>query len=123
MITSTILIVDDDPMIRRTAKLMLERKGFDVLEADSGETACDIFTSSPAPVDLVILDLSMPGMSGEETLGALRKLDGQVKVIIASGYESDLLNQSGEAPDGYLRKPFQMAELYAAVDQQLGCQS
>lgn len=122
MIAPTILIIDDDPMIRRMSRLMLERKGCDVLEADCGATACEIFTSAPKPVDLVILDLTMPGMSGEETLSALRELNGNVKVVVASGYESEVTSPSGETPNGYLRKPFQMAELYAVVDEQLAGQ-
>ena len=118
MRSPTILIVDDDAMIRKTCRLMLARKGCNVLEAGSGETACDVFASQH--VDLVILDLNMPGMSGEETLTALRELDKTVKVVIASGNETEVSTPTGERPDGYLKKPFGMKDLYTIADTHLG---
>lgn len=117
MCKPTILIVDDDAMVRQTSRMMLERKGCRVLEAECGETACEIFASSH--VDMVILDLTMPGMSGEETLQALRELNAAIKVVIASGYKTDIVTPAGEKPDGYLRKPFRMENLYTLLDNQL----
>ncbi|MHC4960153.1 MAG: response regulator, partial [Planctomycetota bacterium] len=117
--TGTVLVVDDEAVIRNLAGDMLRFLGYDVLFADSGSKALDI--CGREEVDLVILDFVMPGMDGAETLRELRKLDASVKVLIASGFHLDVnmgdLRREGAA--GFIGKPFIVASLSRAVARAL----
>lgn len=81
----TILVVEDEPTLRRVAGKLLEKLGYQVLEATSGERALEIFAERPGDIDLVLLDMIMPGLNGMQTLARLRDLDPQVRVILCSG--------------------------------------
>ena len=83
----TILLVEDEPTLRRVAMKLLEKLGYQVLEATCGERALEIFAEQPGDIDLVLLDLIMPGLNGMQTLARLRELDPQVKVILCSGMD------------------------------------
>lgn len=111
---STILVVDDDAMIRRVAKLSLENGGFNVLVADGGEEAMRILLSKPEPrISLVILDLSMPIMSGKEVMRQMRGAGIQIPVLIASGYsEREVFAEFSDLDIvGCLQKPFTSRQL------------
>ena len=79
--TKTVLVVDDDPTQRRLIQAVLEREGFAVVHAESGETAITRLQSG-SPVDVVLLDLVMPGMSGQETLAEIRARNFAQPVIV-----------------------------------------
>lgn len=115
----TILVVDDDAWIRDTATEVLRYYGYRVLLASNGEKAVDIYKSNT--IDLVILDLSMPGMGGYKCMKALVAYDPAVKVLIASGYSTDThvkdTVELGAA--GFLAKPFQLNDILANVRQVL----
>ena len=81
----TILVVEDEPTLRRVAGNLLEKLGYLVLEAMSGERALEIFAERQGDIDLVLLDMTMPGLNGMQTLARLRDLDPQVRVILCSG--------------------------------------
>ncbi len=101
----TILLVDDEPILRRVAGKLLEKLGYQVLEATCGEGALEIFTKHNGNIDLVILDVVMPGLSGLQTLERLRALDSRVRVLLCSGMsETDVEH----LPDGvsFIPKPF-----------------
>ncbi len=104
----TILLVDDDELIRVTCQDLLEDMGFDVVSCDLGSEAIDIFKANTHKFDLIITDLNMPQMSGDELFYALKKYDPEVKVILSSGLIDDrkikLLLENGLA--GYIQKPF-----------------
>ena len=104
----TVLVVDDERMVLEMAKRALERHGYEVLMADSGLAAIDVFRRHPGVIDLVVLDLSMPHMNGEEALPELRKIRPEVKVVVSSGYgESEAMPLfQGQRVSGFVQKPY-----------------
>jgi len=116
-----VLIVDDEEVVRRTAKASLERAGFDVLLAESGVTAVQTLTNKNSPpVSLVVLDMGMPEMSGKEVMQEIRVLGIKVPVLICSGYsEAEVVREfAGLDVAGFVQKPFtsrQIAEKVSAV--------
>ncbi len=113
----TILIVDDEQPLRELGKLFLSGQGFSVLLADSGEQALEIYQKHGADVDLVIMDVSMPGMGGHKSIQELLKLDPNVKVLVASGYSKNghLKETLAAGALGYIAKPYQRAKLLQVV--------
>jgi two-component system cell cycle sensor histidine kinase/response regulator CckA len=83
----TILVVEDEPTLRRVAGKLLEKLGYQVLEATCGERALEIFAERHGDIDLILLDLIMPGLNGMQTLARLRDLDPHVRVILCSGMD------------------------------------
>ena len=114
----TILVVDDDAMNLRMAEVMLKKKGYDVRRADSGQTALTLLQEET--VDLVLLDVEMPGMSGTETLDAIRARSELAELPIAFLSASENMEQAvanGEyAVQGFIKKPFLPQKLYESVD-------
>ena len=95
-------------MVRRTANAVLEKYGYRVLLAESGPQAIEIFRRDPDAVSLVLLDLTMPLMGGEETLEALCAIRPDVKAIVSSGYsEAEAVRRfAGRCLAGFLQKPY-----------------
>ncbi len=116
------LIVDDEQALRCVACKMLERMGFSPLTAESGEFALDVLERREGRVALVLLDLTMPGMGGEEVLARIRKRWPRLPVILTTGYGDRALERDweGGGPDAFVSKPFRMRELRAAVREALG---
>lgn len=112
-----VLIADDKSSIRTMIRLMLERQGFEVVEARDGSEAVDLYRQGEAPFAFVILDLTMPNRNGFEALQAMRSVHGGVRSILISGYaESDTLRSLGDqGPDVFLQKPFTPAQLSDAI--------
>ena len=114
----TILMVDDEPDVRHICKLTLERKGYKVITSNSGEEALTIYNKHK--IQLVILDVIMPGMGGIKCLQQLLEVDPQVKVIMASGYtdhNSEKVLDLG--PKRFLNKPFNLDKLLLEVREVL----
>ncbi len=113
----TILLVDDDPSIREIGQELLERYGYRVLLAESGEEALLRFGAHPGDIDLIILDLGMPGMGGYRCLTELLKMDPAVRILIASGYGP--VGQAQEAlksgAKGFIGKPYRIEDMLAAI--------
>ena len=113
-----ILIVDDEPHVRAVLERMLKMQGCEVLVAADGIEAIDIYRSHPEPIGLVILDLTMPGLSGEETWTHLRAFDPAVRVLFSSGYsEENAAFRFGE-PDsraGFIHKPYRREKLMEMI--------
>jgi signal transduction histidine kinase/ActR/RegA family two-component response regulator len=104
----TVLMIDDEEMVLHPATHMLKRLGYKVLSAQNGQDAIEIFKHQKEAIDLVILDMIMPGMSGSETYNQLKKIHADVKVLLSSGYSlsgeaTDMLNRGC---DGFIQKPF-----------------
>ena len=117
----TILLVDDEKAILDVGVLTLKRAGYKVLTAQSGEEALEIREREAGQIDLVILDLSMPGMGGRECLKQLLKAEPKLKVIIASGY-SLADRQAASLPPGaltFLPKPFTKSQLLNTISEVL----
>lgn len=104
----TILIVDDEAIVRRTAGLVLERGGFAVQTASGGMEAMECIRQQPHAFDLILLDMNMPGMSGEETLVQLRAINPSLRIVVFTGYsEREVASRLGEnVVSGVLQKPF-----------------
>lgn len=112
-----ILVVDDEPAARVLAKRVFSEAGFDVVTAQSGFECLNYFRREPGSFDLVVLDLSMPFMDGEETFVRLRQIFPEVAVLLSTGFMAqdrvDRMLAAGMA--GFLRKPHKPDELLAHV--------
>ncbi|HTQ03947.1 MAG TPA: ATP-binding protein [Polyangiaceae bacterium] len=120
--TGRVLLVEDDRMVALTAISTLQSFGYDVTHVADGKAALDAVTGAAAPFALVLLDLRMPGMSGEATFDALRKLDPRIKVLIWSGYgaEQDVQSMLDRGAAGFIAKPYRVADLSRAIARALG---
>ena len=115
--TETILLVEDEDFLRDLARRMLEMAGYAVITAADGERALSLVDASDRPVDLVLTDVVMPGMSGRELAVKLAARAAQVKVLYTSGYTEDVILRKGLADESthFLRKPYTMGDLTRAV--------
>jgi len=115
--TGTILVVDDEEIVRRTAKQALERYGCNVLVAENGARGLEIFREQADGINCVVLDLTMPVMSGEETLERMRSLRTDIPIILSSGYnEAEALRRfEGKGLAGFLQKPYKAAALATMI--------
>jgi len=120
----TILLVDDEQIIIDVARDMLEILGYQVITAQTGQEAIDIYTRQKDEIDLVIQDMVMPGMNGADIFRALKKINPDVKVILASGYIMNkqiaaVLEQGCRA---FMPKPFRLEDLSLKVREVLDSQ-
>ncbi len=112
-----ILVVDDEKIVAETGQIMLEELGYTVLTAESGQAAVDTYNQNKHQIQLVILDMIMPAMSGRETFEALKTINPDINVLLSSGYSingqaTELLNQGCK---GFIQKPFNLIELSKKV--------
>jgi PAS domain S-box-containing protein len=109
----TILLVDDEQMIIEVGQEILKTLGYKVLTAMSGKEAVTLYRDNSKTIDLVVLDMIMPGLSGGETFDQLRAVDADAKILLCSGYS--LSGQANEildrGCDGFIQKPFKLREL------------
>ncbi|HWE49667.1 MAG TPA: response regulator [Bryobacteraceae bacterium] len=112
----TILVVDDQPEIRKLVSAMLSRNGYKVVSADTGENAVRIFHNHPG-IDLLLTDVVAPGMSGPMIADHISALKPDIKVLFMSGYDSTQVVQRYVIEKGYslLVKPFTMEQLERKV--------
>ena len=113
----TILLVDDEESVRSVTRRLLVRQGYTVLEAEDGETGLELLHTKEGEIDLVLLDLSMPGMSGAEVLEKLASSVSRTSVVILTGYpvrSHDFKNVSG-----VITKPFTQNVLFAEIRKAL----
>ncbi|GIW12033.1 MAG: hypothetical protein KatS3mg061_3090 [Dehalococcoidia bacterium] len=115
------LVIDDEPSVREVAARMLEHLGFRVLTAADGESGLTLFAQHHQEIELVLLDLTMPGMDGTQACQRLLALQPRARVILMSGY-SDLdadLRSGSDGAAGFLAKPFTLAQLRQLVARAL----
>jgi PAS domain S-box-containing protein len=117
----TILLVDDEVHLLKIGSEMLVALGYKVLPVDNGQDAIDTYTAHKKTIDLVILDMMMPGMTGGDVFARLKEIDPNVKAILSSGYRLDeqgnkLMNSGFR---GFLQKPFGMEELSIKIKEVL----
>ena len=117
-----VLVVDDEPQVRMVLKRMLEDDGFEILLAENGRKAIQIFESERASIDAVLLDLSMPELDGEETFKALQAISPDVPVVLSSGFaEQEILDRfEGAGFAGVLKKPTPKKVLIAKIREVVG---
>lgn len=119
--TETILLVDDEAMVRETNQELLESMGYLVYAAGSGQEALALYREKEPEIDLVLLDMTMPGLSGGETFDHLREINPQVKVLLSSGYGINGKAQTimDRGCNGFLQKPFNVEKLSHKVREVL----
>jgi DNA-binding NtrC family response regulator len=117
---ATILVVDDEAIVRHSLRRALTRFGYTVLEAEDGPTAVTALQQANPPVRLVILDLVLPG-GGAAILELLRALRPDLKVLVSSGYspEAETVRDMVRRVEGFLPKPYEIGELREAVNRAL----
>jgi len=98
---------------------MLERLGFSVLTARSGQEAVDVYKNNPADVDLVLLDMIMPGIEAGDTYDKLKAINPAIKVILSSGYSLDQKASAiiDRGCNGFIQKPFNMKILQEKIEE------
>jgi CheY-like chemotaxis protein/two-component sensor histidine kinase len=115
----TILVVDDEPSVRTVAERALEEVGFSVLTAESGERAVELLRERHAEISAVLLDMTMPGMDGRQTLRAMQEVDPDVRVALTSGYDEGSTAGALGPPERvtFVPKPAPLERLVAALDR------
>ncbi len=115
----TLLLVEDEDMVRTLAKKILERQGYTVLDVNDGERAIELWRQHHAEIDLAIIDVIMPKMNGDQLCQRLRQDNPSLKVLFMSGYTQDIIDSEGRLePDTfYLGKPFTIDSLMHKVRQ------
>jgi PAS domain S-box-containing protein len=115
--SGTILVVDDEQLVLAVARSALERVGYDILVAESGNEALEIVERHARRIAAVILDMTMPGMSGEECFKQIKKIRPDMPVILSTGNsETETTSRlAGEAITGFLQKPYTAAQLAETI--------
>ncbi|HLK56731.1 MAG TPA: response regulator [Chthonomonadaceae bacterium] len=123
--TETILLVDDEPMVRDVTSRILQKQGYRVLEASSGPEAMQRYGKRLNEVDLLMTDVVMPTMSGKELAQRLTELHSELKVLYVSGYTQHIISQQGvlEVDHALLTKPFSPGALLQKVREVLNAYS
>jgi CheY-like chemotaxis protein len=122
MRTQTILLVEDKGPVRSVLQETLTELGYAVLEAANGEVALELAQTHEGPIDLLLSDIVMPGMHGNEVARRFRAIRPETRVILMSGYTSkavakNIVSASGA---GFIAKPFSLAELTNSLRSALG---
>ena len=120
---SKILVVEDEPSLRLLVRKVLERSGFEVLEAASGRAALELWDQDKPHVDLLLTDMVMPdGMSGRQLAERLKADNPALKVLYTSGYSTELLGKDLGLQEGanFLQKPYPPSKLVQTVRTALG---
>ncbi|MFZ0546772.1 MAG: response regulator [Candidatus Promineifilaceae bacterium] len=116
-----ILLVDDEPTVRNSISEILQLKGFEVILAENGQRALEIYEKEAPDIGLILLDMTMPGLSGMETLKKIREQDMELPIILLSGFGQDEID--GESSEmlktQFLRKPFKVAVLIQTIQDSL----
>jgi signal transduction histidine kinase/CheY-like chemotaxis protein len=117
----TVLLVEDEDGVRKLLSHVLRKRGYQVLEASCGEQALGIFEREGSRIDLVLTDMVMPGMSGRELAGRIRRIAPAARVVFMSGYTNDVQAPAGALEPGifFLQKPLRPDALAAGVREAL----
>lgn len=118
----TILVVDDETLVREVTTRMLKGRGFRIISASDGQEAINIFEEKNTDIDAVLLDLTMPVMGGEEAFAQLQRINPSVPVIVTSGYAESTAGArfvDGTQPKGFIQKPFNAQMLTDALREAL----
>jgi two-component system cell cycle sensor histidine kinase/response regulator CckA len=114
---ATILLVEDERPVRSTVRRLLERHGYNVLEAANGQDALTLVTSRHTEIHLVLSDMVMPGMGGMELAARVRALSPMLPVLLMTGYTEEAITRSGERPwdEQIIEKPFALNTMLEKV--------
>ena len=113
----TVLIVDDEEVVLDVEGLMLEKMGFNILKANNSAKACRLYRNKKDDIDLVILDMIMPGDNGAVTYQKLKMINPAIKVLISSGFWKDINVRAilSDGKNSFIQKPFKFAEFNKKV--------
>ena len=113
----TILLVDDADMILDVGKEILEALGYTAFIARSGKEAIEVYENNKEKIDLIILDMIMPGMGGGEVYDQLKEINRDIKVLLSSGYsiEGQATEILKQGCDGFIQKPFNIEKLSCKI--------
>jgi len=120
--SGTILVVEDEPIVCAVAQALLSKSGYTVMTAPDGASALNALREHPTDIDLILLDMTMPGMTTDEIVQAMRTLNSTVRILLTSGYTpGDTVNRMLEerSVQGFLAKPYTLAELAGKVQELL----
>jgi len=118
-----ILIVDDEEIVRELLVEVLSDSGFQTVTAENGLIALDLFSKPDMRFDLVVVDMSMPGMNGPEVCREIRKINPSQKLIIATGSfstDEELAELKGNGISDIVKKPFNLGELLSLFERVMG---
>jgi DNA-binding NtrC family response regulator len=117
-----VLVIDDEEAVRDAVTDILEFVGMVVMSAVDGISGIELFRAHQEEIDLVLLDLSMPGLNGADTFDELRKINPAAKVILSSGYDEAEATRYfvGQGVVSFLQKPYNMPVLVKKVRESLG---
>jgi PAS domain S-box-containing protein len=118
----TVLVADDEPDVLEVAEMCLDRLGLSVLTARDGRQAVDVFRAHVDEIDAVLLDLTMPCLSGEEAFSEMRRMRPDVRVILSSGYDEQDATTRFHSQDlaGFIQKPYRIGDLKAKLREVIG---
>jgi len=121
----TVLLVDDQENVRNVARRLLEKIGFNVITANSGEEAITKFSDEKDKIALVLLDMNMAKMDGDMTFREMKNIDKNVKVVLSSGYNEIEVtrNLTGKGLAGFIQKPYKMSSIIKKLREVLGDQT
>jgi two-component system, cell cycle sensor histidine kinase and response regulator CckA len=110
---TTVLIIEDEDALRSATAKILRKAGFSIIEAGEGAAALNLFRANEPEIDVVLLDMTLPGMSGSELLEKMREIRPDIKVVLTSAYNQDRAEATvGRIhPWKYIQKPYQLREL------------
>jgi two-component system cell cycle sensor histidine kinase/response regulator CckA len=111
----TVLIIDDEPAVRLAVRRILGRAGYETLAASDGRDGLAMFEAHREAVECVIVDLTMPGLSGGDVVSRLRTIRPDIRVVIVSGYDAGSVTGLEAMAHGFLHKPFSATQLLHAV--------
>jgi two-component system NtrC family sensor kinase len=117
----TILIVEDEPFVRKVIKGILHDAGYSVFEAADGDEALDVFKENPGKIQMVILDVIMPKRGGREVYEELKRTSPEIKVLFMSGYSGEVLSRSGILDEqlNFISKPVEPDQLLIKIREML----
>ena len=117
----TVLLVEDESPLRRAVGEMLRRRGFKVFEAGDGVSAIRLLRANAPQIDLILLDLTIPGASSREVIAELAQVRPDIRVILTSAYSQEMIGSTVSAPQvrSFIRKPFQLGDLVKTLENVL----
>ena len=112
------MLVEDEDLLRQPASKMLTQRGVSVIEAADGWAALEVIRAQQTTIDVLVLDITIPGASSREVLDEARRLRPQMQVIVASAYPAEVVAPSLQtAVPNFLRKPYSLGDLVALIEQ------
>jgi DNA-binding NtrC family response regulator len=118
---ATILVVEDEDALRMPVCKVLRKKGFLVVEACNGCTAAEVFRAKAAEIGAVLLDMTLPGISGRDLFEEFRRIRPDIKVILTSAYSPEMVTEAVGGPGAweFIRKPYSLGDLLLRLQKTL----